>query len=327
MSKTRRAVAVCFHNYVPMYDSRYFQVLLGYFIQNLERCKDEFDMLYIIDSNWKTTASDVDKIEESLSGKVIILRADENLRYWDAYRTNLHRIKEESILFIDNDTVIYRKGVIDGIFRKVEEGYDVVSIFDTIGTLTERINQRWPIMGGQSKFCLYFFASRLDLLKSINGEWATLNYPIGTFIKELDYTTVEGDWVETLGELTFKMLDKGIKALEVPEDKTSIIIRDGEILKDGRGSNDLGYYHIRAGSSPAFLLTHRNFGDKETYLDHINGQPHSEYLRQFAWYWIANENPYFNVPKEDIYAVLNDCNIDHDLWMVYIKDFKEYHGL
>ena len=78
--------------------------------------------------------------------------------------------------------------------------YDVVSIYDSCGTYkTDKLN-------GKNKFCLYWFASRKELLmKYLDVEWGP-NMP--------EY--------ETLGKLTEVMLKDGIRPYEWEEDKSSL---------------------------------------------------------------------------------------------------------
>jgi hypothetical protein len=178
-----------------------------------------------------------------------VLKVDSNIRYYDAYKKFLPKIKEDLVLFMDNDMVVSRKGIVDNTFKKLEEEYDVVSIYDTCGEYS------FPELGGQNKFCPYWFATRTKTL--------------------MDYRYVE--WGpnmpkhETIGELTKEMLVKGLKPYEIEEDKTD----------EGK---DLGYYHIRAGSSIPYLLTTKHYGNVDTYWEYIGNQPFKEILRHCSWY-------------------------------------------
>lgn len=234
---------VAFHNYCWTMDHKYFDVIFDYFMSNFKKYwKDEVDMLYILDSTWGVDVN-------ALGPNVQVIKVPESLRYYDAYKRVLPDIKEDLVMFMDNDMVVYKEGIVDHTFKKLEEGYDVVSIYDTCG------KHRFYELGMQNKFCPYWFATKKDLLMNYTGcEW-------GPEMPEF----------ETLGRLTFKMLTDGLKPFEIEEDKTP----------EGK---DLGYYHIRAGSVPAYLLTTKHFGNPNTYWDYINNQPSSEILRQCNWY-------------------------------------------
>lgn len=222
-------------------DHRYFNVISDYFMDNyLKYWKDEIDKLYVLDSTWDFHYQD-SKLEK--------IKINESIRYYDAYKQFLPKIKEDYVLFMDNDMVVYRKGIVDNTFKKLEEGYDVVSIYDTCG------EYRFEQLGGQGKFCPYWFATKVETLKKYRYvDWGP-NMPK----------------YETIGELTKEMLISGLKPYEIEEDKTP----------DGK---DLGYYHIRAGSVPAYLLTTKHFGDTKVYYDYIKNQPSSETLRQCNWF-------------------------------------------
>jgi len=286
MTKT---VLVCFHNYVPMYDHKYFDVILDYFMRNFEKYwQDEVDKLYLLDSNWE--------VKDISNPKVEVIKTDPNMRYCNTYKAVLPTIKEDAVLLLDNDMVIYRKGIVKDAFKLIENGFDVVSIYDTIGEKT------FEELGGKSKFCPYLFAVKKDLLMKF---------------RDCDW---EDDMphYETLGQLTEEMLKAGLKPFEMEEDKNSIYF-DG--VKDK--PKNLGYYHIRAGSTPAYLLTHRNLGNRKTYEEFIKGQPKREILRQVAWYWLMADEAI----RKDVIEVVMDCGMRPGEFRLYVSDFKEFHGL
>jgi hypothetical protein len=127
--------------------------------------------------------------------------------------------------------------------------YDIVTIYDDIGEYkTDKMN-------GKNKFCPYFFLTRTELLKKYRYvEWGP-----------------DMPKHETLGALTIQMLADGLKPYEIEEDKTD----------EGK---DLGYYHVRAGSSIPYLLTTKHYGNADTYWEYIGNQPFEEILRHCSWY-------------------------------------------
>jgi len=258
--------------------------------------KDEFDKVYFIDSNWEISKEDTDKMEFGYE----IVRENSSVRYYDAFKNVLPKIKEDLVLFTDNDMVFYRKGIIYNIFSRLAD-YDVVSIYDTIGKTHEEL-------GGKSKFCPYLFATKKDLLmKYLDVDWGS-NMPEH----------------ETLGKLTEEMLGDGVKPYELEEDKSDCLFNK---TQDGKKSNDLGYYHIRAGSVPAVLLAYRDH-DHKGYEDYIGDQPKQEYLRQIAWYYeMTNANEKTYLVRMKIWEMLKDIEVDETKWKPYIKRFREYHGL
>lgn len=286
-----RAIITAFHRYQP-YGKKYYEPILDFFISNLEKVKDEFDVLYLLDSTW-----DVDK---PLPEWVKVVKADPHVRYYDAYKKVLPEVKEEIVMFMDNDMVVYQDKSIDDTFNFLREGgCDVVSIYDICGHYkTDKLN-------GYNKFCPYWFAAKKDtLMKYLDCEWGP-NMPEH----------------ETLGKLTEVMLNDGLKPFQMEEDKASIYY-DGtyEHTEDFEKSKDLGYYHIRAGSVPALLLAYRD-NDNEQYMEYITRQPKREYLRQFAWYWIMGGSIYLNQ------EILKEMGVKYSDWLIYVEKFRKYHCL
>ena len=245
------------------------------------------DKLYILDSNWNVdNASDYE-----------VIKTDPNVRYYDVYKEVLPQIGADIVLFMDNDMVVYREGVVAKTFELIaSEQTRVVSIYDTIGEYkTDRL-------GGKNKFCPYWFATRKGLLMQYrNIEWGS----------HMPHS-------ETLGLLTEAMLNNGEDPYEYEEDKSNCLF-DG--IQDGEKSKDLGYYHIRAGSTPSYLLATRKYGDRETYEKYIHGQPRNEYLRQLAWYWIMGGREFINK------KLLEEMNVFYSDWLIYVEKFRKYYGL
>jgi len=300
-----RAICVAFHKYTPFGDE-FYEPLLDFFLQQIKKYEDEFDRLYIVDSNWNIDPLKLVDIQST------VIKVNPHLRYYDAYKEILPQIKEDLVLFMDNDMVVYKHWRIDTTFNILDTSKtnwflngkkvsaDVVSIYDTIGEKT------FTKLNGKSKFCPYWFATRKELLmKYLDVDWGS-NMP----------------QYETLGKLTEVMLNDGIKPYEWEEDKTNILF-DG--TQDGEKGKDLGYYHIRAGSTPAYLLATRKEGSMDTYWEYIRNQPKNEYLRQLAWYWyMCSETKNMEI---DLTPILRDALVPVQLFVTYMENFKLYHGL
>jgi hypothetical protein len=298
MRKTR-AIISSFHKYQP-YGGEFYQPIFDFFIHNLTKFKDEYDKLYILDSGWHFSDADKAKIAEA---KGVVIESNQHLRYYDAYKEFLPNVTEEEVLFIDNDMVIYRAGVIDETFKLLESKYDVVSIYDTIGEKT------FKELHGKSKFCPYWFATRTQYLMQYRDcEWGPV------------------PWGETLSELTLRMLDDKVKCYEWPEDKSSVLF-DGSIqYAEHHKPTGVGYYHIRAGTVPSLLLAYKE-NDKEKYDDYLKNQPKTEYLRQMAWFNIMTAMPRNDGVMYSFTGMLADINMGAKDWMEYLFKFMEFHGL
>ena len=290
-----KAIICSFRKYTPFGDI-YYQPIFDFFISNLTKYKDEYDALYILDSLWNFTPEDHLRVIEA---KGVIVPSDPSLRYYDAYKVVLPQVKEDLVLFMDNDSIVYKEGIIRGTFLKLEpslnnlDTYDVVSIIDEIGTYkTSQLKKG-------NKLCPYFFATRKDLL---------MGYTDIDFGPNMPHS-------ETLGKLTEAMLNDGVKVYEMEDDKPNILF-DG--TKDGEKSKDTGVYHCRNGSLSAYLLATKKYGNIDTYNEYLRDQPKSETLRLCGWYQIMGGNP------SDI---CSDLEITKEIWDNYIDKFKTYHGL
>ena len=291
-----KAIVVAFHKYTP-FGGEFYEPMLSFFLQQMQKFKDAYGTLYLIDSTWGISPT-----THHLPLNVIVIRVDPSWRYYDAYKWVLPQVKEDLVLFVDNDTIIYKEEVINKTFSILEGRYekdstnwvrDVVSIYDTIGEHT------FEELGGKSKFCPYFFAAKKDLLmKYLEVDW-------GSAMPEH----------ETLGKLTQVMLADGVRPYEWPEDKSNCLY-DG--TQDGEMGKGTGLYHVRAGSTPAYLLATKEYGNKETYWKYLKEQPKSEYLRQCACYKYMGGKPY---------PIYQDVGISHREWGMYQDRFEKYHNL
>ena len=320
------AIVVNFKNSVPTPETTdYFRVLFGYFLQNLKLWVDEYDKIYIIDSDWNFNQEERDKLNEATNGKWMIIKAEPNTPYMTSFKQALPMITEDKILFMHDDTVIYKKGFVKRIFDNLDK-YDVVSAFEQIGTLTDLINKKWPVMKGYSNFATALFGFKKDLLIPFERfqDEAMYKYENGTYIPELDYTTYNEDWVETLGRETISILDKSIKILQIPQDKTYLYFETNPASEKNK---DAEWHHVRYWAAAPRLLANRNLGWPQEYQKEIQYPMVIDNLRRLAWYWIANKNPYFKIPEDRIYEILEDVKIDRDRWLKYIEEFKKFHNL
>ncbi|MEK6884326.1 MAG: hypothetical protein AABY22_32140, partial [Nanoarchaeota archaeon] len=179
-----------------------------------------------------------------------------------------------------------------------------VSIIDQIGTYkTDKLKNG-------NKFCPYWFGTRKELLlKYLNVDWGN---------KMPEY--------ETLGKLTEKMLEDGARIYEWEEDKSNILF-DG--TKSPEKGKNLGYYHVRSGSTPAVLLAWKNSPEHQVqYQEYIKNQPKSEYLRQiFLYQYMCVETGNYLMYDEATRMIIIDIGLTVEEKVNYTNKFREYHGL
>lgn len=292
-----RAILVCFHQYTP-FGGEFYAPILDFFLAQMKKYEDEYDHLYLLDSTWNIDSAKIKDL------KATIIRTDPSLRYYDTYKEIIPQVKEDLIMLMDDDMVVYKKGKIENTFwvlgqNKWEMGKElgeigVATIYDTIGEYkTDKLD-------GKNKFCPYWFAAKKEtLMRYLNVDWAP-----------------DMPYCETLGHLTESMLADGVIPYEIQEDKSNILFSGAQ---DGEKSLDTGRYHIRAGSTPSYLLATKKYGDKKTYDDYLKNQPQDELLRHCAWYQYMGGDPG---------DITFDLGISYgDYYLKYLEKFKEYHGL
>lgn len=321
-----RAIVINFKNSVPTpKTSDFFKVIFGYALQNFKLWEDEYDKVYVVDSSWDFSPEEKEALNKATNGKNVIIQTDPNLCYTEAWKLILPRIEEDKVLFLHDDTVIYKKGFIKKVFDELDE-HGVVSAFETIGTLTDRINKKWPVMSGHSNFASCLFGIKVELLKPFEDFpfEMTHHYEVGTYIPELDYTTVEGDWMETLGRAAIKLLGQGEKILELEQDKSNLFFKTPPSVEKNTITE---WHHIRYGIAIARMLTNKYHGWPTQYQEDLQQPAIIENLRKLAWYWISNKNPYFTVDEKYLWELLADANVDKEEWLNYLEDFKKFHGI
>lgn len=301
-----RAILTCFHSYTP-FGTEFYEPLLNHYLKQMKKYASEYDMIYLLeDDNWKIDS-------KKLAGmKAKIIHVEASLRYYDAYKAALPFISEDLVLLLDDDSVIYKPSIIDEVFLPLESDagargeipFDVVSIFDTIGTF------KTDKLGGKNKLCPYLFATRKNLLmKYLEIDWAP-----------------DMPYCETLGHLTEAMLNDDLRIYEFPEDKSNIVFdpRENEtaitfdLNNEKIKSKDTGFYHVRGGSTVAYLLATKRYGDKKTYDDYLKNQPKTELLRHCCWYQYMGGDPL---------AIVIDLQVPPYLFKEYYTKFLDYHGL
>ena len=110
-----RAIICAMHKYTP-FGSKFYEPILSFFLGQMQKYKDEYDTLYLIDSTW-----DISPATHHLPPNVIVIKVNPSLRYYDAYKEVLPQIKEDLVLLVDNDMVVYKEGIIKKAFDLLEE--------------------------------------------------------------------------------------------------------------------------------------------------------------------------------------------------------------
>ena len=332
-----RALIISWYKYHPHVGEGH-RVLFEHWLKLFPLWAKEIDALYLIDQEMDFTLDDEKRLKAILPNTQI-LKSEVASHHWGQFKWILPKIKEDYMLFLDNDVVITRPGIVDGWFKHLEEGADFVGSFDGSGGLKEQIQSKFPYfkMADVTRMGSYYFGFTRELINKINPiDFAPITYPVGTYIPELDYTTKEGDWSDSFGLFTLKMLGAKAKIIPIPDPRETIYLQEDEysiskirwswkISAEPKDPNLLGYYHIRNGNLANYVLSSKLAGNMEDYTREISSVKR-ELLRILAWYNYMDSQT-LNAFQPQINQLLYDLGVDLEDWVNYMIEFVDYHDL
>lgn len=325
-----RALIISWYRYQPHYDGfSGYRVLWEHWLKLAPIWAKEIDKFYLIDQEFNFTSKDKKLLEEIFTS-VEIIPSQVSGHHWAQFKAIIPQIKEDNMLFLDNDVVINKAGVIDGWFKALEtyQG-DFLGSFDNSGGLQDEIRLHYPIMKSLgNRMGSYYFILTKKLLEKIPDYSFEPNYfELGTVIPELNnYVTKEGDWQDSFGLFTLKMLYHHVQLLTIPDPRESIYFQDdNSILKDPKEARNLGYYHIRNGNLANYVLTSFAAGKRSDYQREIKSV-RRELLRSLAWfdYMDGKTDRKF---ASAINQLLMDLKVRNQDWSDYMDEFVKYHAL
>lgn len=319
-----RALIISWFRYHPHVGTGY-RVMWENWLKMLPVWAKEVDAFYLIDQEFGFTEEDERRIKEYIPNTKI-LKSEVSGHHWNQFKWVIPKIEEENMLFLDNDVVITEPGVIDGWFKGVEAGADFVGSFDGSGGLQDIIRQEYPqmqLLG--NRMGSYYFILTKKLLALIGDYHFEADYfKPGTVIPELNYVTKEGDWVDSFGWFTLKMLQAGVRMLAIPDPRESVYLQDDDtISREPQAPDNLGYYHIRNGNLANYIMTSKEAGNKADYLREISSV-RREILRSLAWfYWMDSDTKH----DTKVISLLKDLKVSDADWDHYMEEFMAYHKL
>lgn len=315
-----RAIIVPWHQYPPQRITSYYRIYFEYFKKLLRKWKDEFDFLYLIDHYWDFTQKDKEDLTEILGDRWSI-RIPTTHNHWDNLSDILPAVKEDKVLIMDLDTLVYKKGLIKEKFDLLDR-FDLVSMFDGSGGMRDLIWAKYPILKEKDvlRIGAYFMFARRDIL--LNMDFSPKYYSPGTYLPELDYTTVEGDWLDSFGEATLKIMAKKPKVSFVEDDRGSVYLDEKGIAVANQRENT-GCYHLRNWNLGLHFINESK-RNKEAYEKFMSITPGMEACRLLGWLWLIAESVDLlsDDLKKDILKVVKDYRVDN-LWPDYIAKCKE----
>lgn len=200
---------------------------------------DEVDKLYVCYN------SDIDKkvadyVEKRFkqNPKVIWIYVDHRIGNGEPINRCLNVCGEDLIVLMENDAYVYKKGVLDECFKKIESGeYDAIGSprgscsIELYQVSMARFNypsyKFYPeIVWGQSPYSdvgphfwpAFFFVKKKDLLRT-DRDFGSKNFRAGEYIKELDWTPQNPQSGDTLVWISIQLRARWLRFGYVPQCK------------------------------------------------------------------------------------------------------------
>ena len=289
---------------------RFFQLQLRHWIHLV-------DKVYIVDSGCGITKDDLLPELKEHPKVEIITKPPQS--HWQNMNETIRHAKEDVVLLLDSDMVIYDWEKLHKLKWLFEQGeYHGMGIFDSSGGVAydNPLMQENENRFERRRFCPYFFFLRKDALR-----------------EDFDFTPRGGkNWTDSMGTVTEQLLEDKKRIFELPDDRSTISLEDtGEITHvqwlDAppkkwamRENPDKGFYHIR-NFGAALQLDVYSQTDEEKFQELVNTMPQREALRLIAWYWVILEKlGDSRKPSRTVIAYGMDS-----IWPEYMKQFRRYH--
>lgn len=234
-----------------------FPLIIRLWLENLKKWQDEVDVIYIAVDHWNVPSTRdyiLNLIKQFPKVKIL-----ENLRGWpDSYADAIKQSKEDSFLIMHDDTLVYKKGVVDKYFKIAEEGKVVTplhGIYEPRVIVDEALQKKydWTNDTAPYSFLLYFlFISRLNLEKtSIN--FNGVGWKVGDDIPLLGIknapVSIAGDTGFLLG---LELFDKNVPFYTIPRSETASLVAKKDLvyflireMKDKHGIFSNGWLHLQ----------------------------------------------------------------------------------
>jgi glycosyltransferase involved in cell wall biosynthesis len=294
-----RAVVVVFYRHDPIFGDMNL-MLPQFFYKHMETWLKYVDAVYIMDNGIGLAEYD--------NPKVHVVNRDIR-SHWAALNEGTEMAKEDAILYLDPDTVIYDPELVDRIFKKIESGFDYVGCLDTSGS--EDLFPENENRGVRRRFTPYLGCLKRSMLP-----------------ENFDFTPTQGEkWKDSMGTVTDHFVNNNAKIEEIQDDRSTISLED-----DGRITHvqwldsppkkwsmvedpNIGFYHMRNFGGSLTIVTSflTNILDYEKLAAITPGR---ELRRLIAWPVVIGEKVGFNFDLPEL----------GEGWENYLKEFKKYHS-
>lgn len=217
-----------------------------------KKWQDEIDHLYIC-YNAIIDKEIVNYLKEQFSDpKIEFIYVDHPLGFGEPIKRCLEKCTEDIILLLEDDGFVYKKGLLDEMFKKIESGEaDALGSprFSCSNGIAEATKNKYNLNyeghddAGPNFWPNFFFVKRADLLKT-DLNFAGKGWKPGEYIKELDFTCTEEEAGDTFVWTCIQLRAMGLKFLNIPQHHASPTeIEDIELKRYNHRLGFIGWIH------------------------------------------------------------------------------------
>lgn len=169
--------------------------------------------------------------------------------------------KYDTVWFPHDDTLVFKKGVVDNYFKMSEEEHAIVTtihpIFRPKDTVEELMKRKWPNQvpfvepvqnrAEYSFYCNNFFAPS-DLMRKTRVDFGEWHVPVGQYCPELDWTPLTKEFgSDTNFELCLDLLEQDVNWRPIPTYEPTNFIHAPNPIKAIQDFDwgDAGWLHLQ----------------------------------------------------------------------------------
>lgn len=189
-----------------------------------ERWESEVDKLYICyNADIDKSIVDFVKSRYDQNPKTEFIYVDHGLGFGIPFNKCLEAGNEELLLLLEDDGFIFKKGLVDKMFKKIESGEcDAIGSprFSCSDGITEASKKKYNLVyegsgdRGPNFWPNFLFLKRADIMKT-DLDFAGKGWKPGDYIKEIDLTCENEECGDTAVWLCMQLRALGLKFLDV----------------------------------------------------------------------------------------------------------------
>jgi hypothetical protein len=218
-----------------------------------KRWKDEIDNLYICyNAEIDPEISKYLKEKFSEDPNINFIFVPKPLGFGEPIKKCLEVCNEDLILLLEDDGFVYKSGLIDSMFKKIESGEcDALGSprFSCSPGIAEATKKKYDLDysgtddAGPNFWPNFFFVKREDLLKT-DLNFAGKSWKVGDCIKELDLTCENEEAGDTFVWTCIQLRAMGLKFISIPQNHASPTeIEDIPLKRYNHKNGFIGWIH------------------------------------------------------------------------------------